>query len=225
MKTMTSMSFVRGSRRWDHGVAGKVLSEGDVLEHQRAASFPSAATAALSCSRVYIEPGMSAPPLAQGLGYGRALRHVEAHGRELRRAGEDLLRRAVHGYAPLVEDHQPVGNARGVVHAVRDEQDGGAGPGAVFEDVPDYLLAAAGVEAGRGLVEDKHARAHGDNAGDGYAALSARRRARAGSFQKSSSPMPTKPAASRTRSSTSASASFMFLGPKAMSLYTVSSKS
>ena len=46
-----------------------------------------------------------------------------------------------------------------------------------------------------------------------------------GDFSKSSSPRPTKAAASRTRSSTSSSFSFMFLGPKAISLYTVSSKS
>ena len=46
-----------------------------------------------------------------------------------------------------------------------------------------------------------------------------------GERSNSSSSMPVKPAASRTRLSISSSESFMFVGPKAMSLYTVSSKS
>ena len=95
---------------------------------------------------------------------------------------------------------------------------------AVVEDVLDYALAAAGVEAGRGLVEYEHPRAHGDDAGDGYAALLA-----AGELERAALEELLAYADEARRLAHAlvylASESFMFFGPKAMSLYTVSSKS
>ena len=85
--------------------------------------------------------------------------------------GKDLRRRAVKGDVPGVKNDEPVGDARGVVHAVRDEQDGRAGLAPVGGDVFEHAAAARGVKAGRGLIEDEHLGAHGDHAGDGDAAL------------------------------------------------------
>ena len=85
--------------------------------------------------------------------------------------GKDLRRCAVEGDVPGVKDDEPVGDARGIVHAVRDEQDGRAGLAPVGGDVFEHAAAARGVKAGRGLVEDEHPGAHGDHAGDGNAAL------------------------------------------------------
>ena len=45
-----------------------------------------------------------------------------------------------------------------------DEEDGGARLAPVVEDVFEYALAAAGVEAGGGLVQNEHLGAHGDAA-------------------------------------------------------------
>ena len=84
--------------------------------------------------------GQRCAALAQGGGYGGRLGHVQAHLRELPRAGKDLVRRAVHGYTALVEDDEPVGYPRRVVHAVGDEEDGGARLAPVVEDVFEYDL-------------------------------------------------------------------------------------
>ena len=85
--------------------------------------------------------------------------------------GKDLRRCAVEGDVPGVKDDEPVGDARGIVHAVRDEQDGRAGLAPVGGDVFEHAAAARGVKAGRRLVKDEHPGAHGDHAGDGDAAL------------------------------------------------------
>ena len=59
---------------------------------------------------------------------------------------------------------------RGVVHGVGHDRDGDAARVDVGEDARE-LGAAARVEAGRGLVEDERARAHGQHAGDRAEAL------------------------------------------------------
>jgi hypothetical protein len=82
-----------------HGVAGKELAERYVLQHAPA-PFPSAFTAEMSCSVVYMAPlPSSTPPPAQRHGDGRGLRHGKADIRELVGPGKDLLGRAVHEYA------------------------------------------------------------------------------------------------------------------------------
>ena len=85
--------------------------------------------------------------------------------------GKDLRRRAVKDDVPVVKDDEPVGNARSIVHAVRDEQDGRAGLAAVGRDVFEHAAAACRIEPGGGLVENEHLGTHGDHARDGDAAL------------------------------------------------------
>ena len=72
---------------------------------------------------------------------------------------------------PGVKNDEPVGDARGIVHAVRDEQDGRAGLAAVGRDVFEHAAAAGRIEPGGGLVENEHLGTHGDHARDGDAAL------------------------------------------------------
>ena len=138
--------------------------------------------------------------------------------------GKNLRRRAVKGDVPVMKDDEAVGDARGIVHAVRDEQDGRAGLAPVGRDVFEHAAAACGIEACGGLVKNEHLGTHGDNAGDGDAALLP-----AGELERRALKQrlvdATKRAASRTRASTSSAERRAFFGPKAMSRYTVSSKS
>ena len=85
--------------------------------------------------------------------------------------GKDLRRCAVKGDVPVVKDDEAIGDARGIVHAVRDEQDGRAGLAPVGRDVFKHAAAACGIEACGGLVENEHLGTHGDYARDGDAAL------------------------------------------------------
>ena len=70
-----------------------------------------------------------------------------------------------------MKDDEPVRDTCGVVHAVGDEQDGGAGLAAVIGYVFEYSLAAGGVEPGSGLVEDEDLGPHCDDSRYGYAPL------------------------------------------------------
>ena len=72
---------------------------------------------------------------------------------------------------PVVKDDEAVGDARGIVHAVRDEQHGRAGLAPVGRDVFKHAAAACGIEACGGLVKNEHLGTHGDHACDGDAAL------------------------------------------------------
>lgn len=85
--------------------------------------------------------------------------------------GKDLRRCAVKGDVPVVKDDEAVGDARGIVHAVRDKQDGRAGLAPVGRDVFKHAAAACRIEPGGGLVENEHLGTHGDHARDGDAAL------------------------------------------------------
>ena len=85
------------------------------------------------------------------------------------RDGEDVTGRALGEHARVVE-HDHVVAAGGVVHGVRDLDDGDA----ARRERAEYgteLLSPAGIEAGGGLVQHEGLRVHGEDPGDGAQAL------------------------------------------------------
>ena len=71
------------------------------------------------------DPGVEVQPhMAQRQNDPVHLGHIQPHGRQLLRVGEDLRRRTLHGDGPVVHDEQPVSDDRHVLHAVGDHQDG-----------------------------------------------------------------------------------------------------
>src|SRR5262245_46431262 len=80
---------------------------------------------------------------------------LRAHGLLWAAGGDDLA---------LVEDHHPVGELEDGPDQVLDEEDGDAA-GADLLDEPDGAGDFGGVEARQDLVEQDHARAAGERAG------------------------------------------------------------
>ena len=83
-----------------------------------------------------------------------------------------LLGGAVRDRAPVVEDHDVVGQPVGLLEVLRREDDGGAVAHEVAQLVPQ-AVAALGVEAGGRLVEEEHARAADEAGGQVEAAAHA----------------------------------------------------
>ena len=106
----------------DEGLAGEVLPQGDIFKHGR----PSFARGQRLHRLVDGEdPGVEVQPhMAQRQNDPVHLGHIQPHGRQLLRVGEDLRRRTLHGDGPVVHDEQPVSDGRHVLHAVGDHQDG-----------------------------------------------------------------------------------------------------
>ena len=71
----------------------------------------------------------------------------------------------------MAENDDPLRDAGHIVHIVADDDNGGPGLFPVGADVVQYLAASGRVQAGGGLVQNQHPGAHGNDAGDGYAAL------------------------------------------------------
>ena len=90
-------------------------------------------------------------------------RHVQVELRELVRPRQDLVRRAEHGHAPRSEDCNAIGLCS-LFHKVRNHHDGHT---AIVERAAGLhkALAPARIEHRGRLVQDEHARLHGEHAG------------------------------------------------------------
>ena len=92
-----------------------------------------------------------------------------ARARDLGRL-ENLSRRALLDDAALVEDDDPVGDAAGEIHLVRDDEHGHAFVGERLHDA-QYLADRLRIERRGRLVEEHQRRLHGERAGDRDALL------------------------------------------------------
>jgi hypothetical protein len=87
-------------------------------------------------------------------------------------AALELVGVALGDHHPVVDDRDVVGEPVGLVQVLGGEQDGGSGGNAVLDHLPE-AQPAAGVEAGRGLVEEDHGRAGDERGGQVQAAAHA----------------------------------------------------
>ena len=151
-------SFASGSSRCSHDVPRSAASDGPIVwSSSRPGSRPRA-------HRRTGRPADRPDPVS------RATARVTCGGRQPRRChegaiGQDGPRRPVRRDAAVVEDDDAVAHRREQRHVVRHADDGRpVGPHAV-DDLGD-APARAVILAGGGLVEDEHARVHGEHGGD-----------------------------------------------------------
>ena len=84
---------------------------------------------------------------------------------------EHLPGLVVHGDGALVENHKTGGKAGDILHAVGDVDHRAVDGGMIAPDIENDLFSSPGIETGGGLVQDQHVGPHGNDAGDGGAAL------------------------------------------------------
>ena len=126
----------------------------------------------------------------------------------------------------VVDHHQAVHRPGHLLHGVGDQDDGGVfGLCGRSRMLSRMLSTPTGSSPAVGSSRMSTRGLHGDDARDGHPALLAAGELEGGLLQHRRPSGPRSWAACRTRRSISPSSSPMFLGPKEISLYTVSSKS
>ena len=96
---------------------------------------------------------------------------VQAHLIQLIGAGEHLTGRALHEHMAVRQDHDAVHIAGDLLHAVAHQHHRGVFRPMIVLNAGQNIIAATGIQTRRGLVQHQHLGFHGDNAGDGHAAL------------------------------------------------------